>query len=329
MTIREAIRLGVRRVRMPSWNSQAYLELPSDGGVWATLYDPPSQNALGIPVGSQRMLVSNIDNDCSYEPFPAPPEESKAADSIRTMSLAELASDRAASVADIEICGAALRLGVRFHRDGLSVEQRLKTNRDIIETIDAEILRRETAAAELVLACSCLSSEVVQMAIGLYASPMQSDNQLGRDWERLALRCVRAASNVEHTGSTAETMRLLNSAATMHAALDQLGREVYRFKTEHHKSTLEIIENAKQEGPGSPWISAEQKPSKYNSGSLVLWIVGGQLHDGEDYFDVGCYNHTTYQWTVSGGPEGNPEDEPVDVLCWFRPSPPAIAKGGV
>jgi hypothetical protein len=61
---------------------------------------------------------------------------------ISELPLHELLYDRAESLVDIAICKAALAQGITHHRDGMSVQYRLDTNRKIIETIDREIERR-------------------------------------------------------------------------------------------------------------------------------------------------------------------------------------------
>jgi hypothetical protein len=51
MTINEAKNKGLKKVRKPYWNEQAYLEIGyvSAGvyGPWATLIDPPAQREKG------------------------------------------------------------------------------------------------------------------------------------------------------------------------------------------------------------------------------------------------------------------------------------------
>jgi len=52
MTIKEALKLGIKKVRLPRWEERAYLELPilkSGGfGPWAIIYD--SATPEGLPI---------------------------------------------------------------------------------------------------------------------------------------------------------------------------------------------------------------------------------------------------------------------------------------
>lgn len=79
MTLREALRLRIPRVRAPLWMEGTYLRLPllvtGGHGPWAELYDEPGQLALKLRVGSQRILMvqHNIDLDASWEVYPGPP----------------------------------------------------------------------------------------------------------------------------------------------------------------------------------------------------------------------------------------------------------------
>ena len=73
MTLKEALKNRIPRVRLPHWaNPDSYLRLPllSGGyvGPWAELYDDCGQSALDIPVGSQRILVVH-DSDGRWERY--------------------------------------------------------------------------------------------------------------------------------------------------------------------------------------------------------------------------------------------------------------------
>jgi hypothetical protein len=47
------------------------------------------------------------------------------------------------------------------------------------------------------------------------------------------------------------------------------------------------------------WIPAtESKPEPYHT--VVVWVVGGDSHFGEDYLDVGCWSERLNTW-VHGG----------------------------
>jgi len=65
MTIREALKKRIKKVRLPIWNSAAYLKLPllPNGmhGPWATLYDISAPEE-GIPI-----LIFSIIDDYGYE----------------------------------------------------------------------------------------------------------------------------------------------------------------------------------------------------------------------------------------------------------------------
>lgn len=54
----------------------------------------------------------------------------------------ELIKDRQESELDIPICEAALEIGVKTHRDGTSVQERIDVNKLIIVKIDLELERR-------------------------------------------------------------------------------------------------------------------------------------------------------------------------------------------
>jgi hypothetical protein len=70
-------------------------------------------------------------------------------DLIDEMSEMELRDDRAASEADIRVCHMALACGVTHHKDGLPVQERLDTNKRIIEIIDAELAKRYSVACSI------------------------------------------------------------------------------------------------------------------------------------------------------------------------------------
>jgi len=53
--------------------------------------------------------------------------------------------------------------------------------------------------------------------------------------------------------------------------------------------------------------------------TVVLWIVGGYLHCGEDYMDVGSYFADDNEWRV-GSVDG---DHMVKVSHWMRVPRPA------
>lgn len=79
MTIQEALQQRIPRVRQPRWaNPDAYLRLPlfANGtyGPWAELYDDRTQEAIGIPPGSQKLcvLLPSIADDKGYESYDGP-----------------------------------------------------------------------------------------------------------------------------------------------------------------------------------------------------------------------------------------------------------------
>jgi hypothetical protein len=86
MTIREALKQRIPRVRQPAWNSDAYLRLPlfknGTHGPWAGLYDPAGQLAIKVPIGSQKLLTLDMLDDAGYEKYegvPNPAESSNYA----------------------------------------------------------------------------------------------------------------------------------------------------------------------------------------------------------------------------------------------------------
>ena len=56
----------------------------------------------------------------------------------------ELMKDKHESLADINVCRAALGMGVATYGNGKSTQKRLDTNKRIVKKIDAERARRET-----------------------------------------------------------------------------------------------------------------------------------------------------------------------------------------
>ena len=66
---------------------------------------------------------------------------------IATIPDEELIEDRNASLADIEICRRALLSGVPTYGNGQSTQRRLDVNAVIVARLDAEMQRREQAAA--------------------------------------------------------------------------------------------------------------------------------------------------------------------------------------
>ena len=61
---------------------------------------------------------------------------------LRGFTTTELQNDLADSKADIKVCETALSCGITHHSDGMSVEYRLETNREIVALIEAELSRR-------------------------------------------------------------------------------------------------------------------------------------------------------------------------------------------
>lgn len=74
MTISELFAKGVRQFRDPKWNEQAYLEFTYVDeaqklhGPVLRLVDPPGQEAMNIPIGSQELLHIYCDGD-GWEEF--------------------------------------------------------------------------------------------------------------------------------------------------------------------------------------------------------------------------------------------------------------------
>jgi hypothetical protein len=79
ITVKEAKEKQIRRIRMPNWNPKAYLKLDftPDGlcGPWVSLYDEDGQNALNIPVGSQKVLIFSIIDAVGYEIYTGEPSK--------------------------------------------------------------------------------------------------------------------------------------------------------------------------------------------------------------------------------------------------------------
>lgn len=81
MTINEAIRDGLRFVRLPEWDPRASLELPllPDGayGPWVTLRDFSGQTNIGADgLGETSALLTEFlhDSESRYEAW-SPPED--------------------------------------------------------------------------------------------------------------------------------------------------------------------------------------------------------------------------------------------------------------
>lgn len=93
MTIREALKARIPRVRQSQWaNPNAYLRLPlfKDGlhGPWTELYDDGvQQDVLGVRPGSQRLLTLFMLDD-EVEPYigPVSPFEQHAENYARVYS---------------------------------------------------------------------------------------------------------------------------------------------------------------------------------------------------------------------------------------------------
>jgi len=70
--ISELAKKGIKKVRLPHWNKNAYLEIhiTKSGryGPWGRIVDPHGQKASGIPIGSQKILIME-DTDDRWEPF--------------------------------------------------------------------------------------------------------------------------------------------------------------------------------------------------------------------------------------------------------------------
>jgi hypothetical protein len=78
VSITEALRQRLPRVRAPEWHPGAYVRVPllPDGrlGPWLELYDAPAQHACGVRPGSQRVLWTQWGTQ-SVEPYTGPPSE--------------------------------------------------------------------------------------------------------------------------------------------------------------------------------------------------------------------------------------------------------------
>lgn len=59
----------------------------------------------------------------------------------------ELMEDKHTSLADIDVCRAALGMGVTTYGNGKNTQRRLEVNQDIVKKIDAELARRKAEAA--------------------------------------------------------------------------------------------------------------------------------------------------------------------------------------
>ena len=74
MTIREALDKRIPRIRKSAWSNVAYLRLPllenGKEGPWAELYDRYGQQACGVKVGSDRLMIIGPQlEDDGYEEF--------------------------------------------------------------------------------------------------------------------------------------------------------------------------------------------------------------------------------------------------------------------
>jgi len=74
MKLRELMNKGIRKVRFKFWNEDSYLELymtdKGKYGPWAKLFDEHGQRALGLPLGSQKILLLDLDlDDDRWEEF--------------------------------------------------------------------------------------------------------------------------------------------------------------------------------------------------------------------------------------------------------------------
>ncbi len=72
MTITDAIRSGIKRIRRPNWaNPNAYvcLTLLPDGmaGPWSYLFDRPCQEAINCPTPQELMILGDTTDD--YEEY--------------------------------------------------------------------------------------------------------------------------------------------------------------------------------------------------------------------------------------------------------------------
>jgi hypothetical protein len=75
VTIEEIMERRLERVRLAEWNSDMYVKIDfMDDGTyspWVFLVSPKEQKALGITVGSQRLLWEETfqDDDADWEPY--------------------------------------------------------------------------------------------------------------------------------------------------------------------------------------------------------------------------------------------------------------------
>ncbi len=73
----------------------------------------------------------------------------------------------------------------------------------------------------------------------------------------------------------------------------------------------------------SLWIAASERVPTHIY-SVLVWVVGGSLHHGEDYADIGIYNSARDKWQTNNG------DDDIDVevshWCDVPLSPSAQAK---
>jgi hypothetical protein len=69
---------------------------------------------------------------------------------ISHVPLQELYDDREDSLADIVLCERALAMGISVHGAGYSTQERLDTNRAIVDMIDVELKRRGEPTVRIV-----------------------------------------------------------------------------------------------------------------------------------------------------------------------------------
>jgi hypothetical protein len=94
MTIKEALKLRVPRIRKPNWAFENdYLRLPlfPDGmvGPWAELYAPVTQaEILHIEIGSQKIPMFGLDDDKEddWEPYTGTPHAAELNNFAKTYS---------------------------------------------------------------------------------------------------------------------------------------------------------------------------------------------------------------------------------------------------
>jgi hypothetical protein len=79
-------------------------------------------------------FVPDVDEDFDFD-------ETAALD-IEQIPIQELIDDRAASLADIEVCKLAILHGIQNYSGG-STQKRLDINQGIVDMIDKELVRRE------------------------------------------------------------------------------------------------------------------------------------------------------------------------------------------